>query len=103
MPPSVRAGLQPGLLDVLQSRAEEEGLNNIETLCRSWDDNWDDVPQCDIAVASRSTMVNDMEDALNKLNAKARRHVYTTHTVDRHFIASDIMDCIGRRAVDFPN
>ena len=48
-------------------------------------------------------MVNDIEDALAKLNAKARRHVYTTHTVDRHFIASDIMSCIGRTVVGFTN
>ena len=92
-----------GMLDVMLRRAGEQGLDNVECICRSWDDNWDDVPQCDIVVASRSTMVNDIEDAMRKLSAKARRYVYSTFTVDRHFIAADIMDCIGRRPVGFPN
>jgi precorrin-6B methylase 2 len=90
------------MLDVMRHQAEEQRLDNVEYIRHSWDDNWDDVPQCDIAVASRSTMVNDLEDALRKLNAKAKRYVYSTHAVDRHFVAADIMDCIGRSAVGFP-
>ena len=92
-----------GMLDVLQQRAAARGISNVQCIQRSWDDGWDDVPVCDLVVASRSTMVSDLEDALKKLSAKAQRYVYTTHTVDRHFIVGDIMECLGRSTVGFPN
>ncbi len=92
-----------GMLAVLRQRAEAEGANHIQYLQRSWDDDWSDVPVCDIVVASRSTMVGDMEAALRKLSAKARREVYTTHVVEPHFVAECVMQCLGRKAVGFPN
>lgn len=61
------------------------------------------MPACDICVASRSTMVNDIEDAVSKLNAKARKAVYLTMIVDKDFISQDILRYIGRDSVGFPN
>ena len=92
-----------GMLDALEKRAAAEALNNVQTIQRSWDDDWSDVPQCDIAVASRATMVEDLEDALRKISSKARRAVYTTFTVDAHFINPQVAECLGRKAVGFPN
>lgn len=73
-----------GMLDKLLLNAEHYDTHNIKTLCKDWDESWADVPQCDVVVASRSTLVEDMEDALMKLEAHAKRHVYLTYpaTID---------------------
>ena len=92
-----------GMLDVVQQRSEQLGLKHVECLLKSWDDNWNDVPECDIVVSSRSSMVNDIEDALAKLNAKAKKAVYMTMTVDKDFIDREILSYIGRDQVGFPS
>ena len=91
-----------GMLDVLQQRALDLRINNIKPLLRAWEDNWDDIPPCDICVSSRSSMVGDLQAALNKLNAKARKAVYMTMTVDKDFIDRDVLRYIGRDGIGFP-
>lgn len=71
----------PRMLERFAHHAQERGLSGASTVLRSWYEDWDDVPVCDIAVASRSTAVMDMADALRKLNAKARKRVYLTSLV----------------------
>lgn len=68
-----------GMLDALEDGARARGLTNVSCILRAWDDPWDGVPVCDLVVASRSTHVMDMEAALGKLDAHARRRVYLTH------------------------
>lgn len=92
-----------GMLNVANRRAEKMGLDNVTMISRAWDDNWDDIPECDIVVASRSTLVADMRSALIKLNAKAKMRVYTTHTVNSHFIDPRIIKVIGRNDAGLPN
>lgn len=92
-----------GMLDVLQKRAVDLGIKNITPLLRAWEDNWNDIPQCDICVSSRSSMVNDLQAALDKLNSKARKAVYMTMTVDKDFIDRDVLRYIGRDGAGFPN
>jgi hypothetical protein len=60
------------------------------------------VPVCDIAVASRATMVDDLEDAIKKISSKAKR-VYATFTVDRHFLDPEVVAVVERRPLGFPN
>jgi len=67
-----------------------------------WEESWDDIPQCDICVSSRSSMVADLEPALAKLNAKAKKAVYMTMTVDKDFIHREILTAIGRDGIGFP-
>ena len=92
-----------GMLNVLERRAREEYLNNVQTILKSWDDDWSDVPQCDIVVASRATMVGDIEKALRKISSKAKKAVYTTFTVDKHFIDPTVAECLNKKTVGFPN
>lgn len=44
-----------GMLEAMRQLATERGITNIKPLRKSWDEDWSDVPVCDIAVASRST------------------------------------------------
>lgn len=84
------------MLDEMQAQAAVRSLNNVEALHLAWEDDWSDVPECDIVVASRSTTPIDIASALSKLHAKARKRVYLTHLVGGRFIDPDILSTIGR-------
>lgn len=86
----------PRMLELLVANAEAAGLANVRPILRAWEDDWSDVPECDLVVASRSTLVLDMEDALLRLNAKARRRVYLTSRVGGTFVDVAACAAIGR-------
>ncbi|HDR0619728.1 class I SAM-dependent methyltransferase [Pasteurella multocida] len=91
------------MLSVLQQRATKLGFEHVQAIQKSWDESWEEVPVCDICVSSRSSMVADLDDAIDKLNAKAKKAVYMTMIVEKDFIARDILQYIGRDSVGFPN
>lgn len=91
------------MLEVARRRADEAKIANATFIQREWGAAWDDVPVCDIVVASRSTLVADMGNALRKLNAKARMRVYTTHAVQSHFIDERILNALNRQDDGLPN
>lgn len=76
----------PAMLDQLRQNALAQGLDNIHAVHRAWEDDWSDIPVCDIAIASRSTLVPDMGAALRQLDAKARRQACLTYLVGGHHI-----------------
>lgn len=92
-----------GMLKVFSENARAAGAQNVITIQRAWEDNWDDVPVCDLAIASRSTAVMDMADALKKLDSKARRRVYLTNLVGGSFIDRGLLQAIGRDARPIPD
>ncbi|UCQ18541.1 class I SAM-dependent methyltransferase [Edwardsiella tarda] len=92
-----------GMLAVAAQRASHQGIENATLLRRAWEDPWDDIPRCDIAVASRSTLVDDLRPALAKLNQYARLAVYTTHPVSGSFVDGEILRAIGRPVRELPN
>lgn len=93
----------PAMLDIVANNVKTMKLNNVKAIQKSWEDNWDDIPACDICVSSRSSMVEDLESALNKINAKTKRTAYLTMTVEQDFITSDVLHCINRKSRGFPN
>ncbi|QEI06168.1 methyltransferase domain-containing protein [Pigmentiphaga aceris] len=92
-----------GMLAALRANANAAGLSNVDTIERAWDDDWRDVPECDIVVASRASLVVDIGDALARLHAKARQRVYVTHLVGGHFLDPAIQRAIGRRLPALPD
>lgn len=93
----------PAMLAALEANARELGLGNVVPLHRAWEDDWADVPACDIVVASRSTNVPDMAEALAKLDAKARRRAYLTHQVDRRQFDPGALEALGRKLLPPPD
>ncbi len=91
------------MLDVVQERAYACKIKNIFPILRAWEDDWHDIPVCDICLSSRSSMVGDLDDALNKLNQHAHKAVYVSMIVEKDFIASHILHAINRDSVGFPN
>lgn len=94
----------PKMLQAIEQSATEEGVENITTLNLAWEDSWESVPSCDIVIASRSTMVEDLADALTKLSNRAKKRVYTTFIVERNFITPDLLQVIDRDPnIGFPD
>lgn len=73
------ADFSPEMLKVLMEGAEEAGVaDRIHPIRLDWNEDWtlrDDLPVCDVAISSRSLIVDDLTDALKKLESVARRKV----------------------------
>ncbi|MFK3705874.1 class I SAM-dependent methyltransferase [Klebsiella sp. NPDC088457] len=93
----------PRMLEVAQKRAAQMNITHARWHCRAWEASWHDIPRCDIAVASRSTLVADLREAMEKLNRQARLRVYTTHLVSPTFMSPAIQRAIGRAVIELPN
>jgi ubiquinone/menaquinone biosynthesis C-methylase UbiE len=90
--PLARAGhelfavdFSPKMLEVLEYRAREEGLGNLRTALLDFNAPWEEWEavgaaenSVDIAIASRSTMVDDLDAAFEKLERVAREKVAVT-------------------------
>lgn len=87
------------MLAQLRDEAAGQGLANIDCVHRAWEDDWHDVPVCDIAIASRSTTVHDLGAAIDKLQRHARRRVYLSYLAGGHFLDHSLLDAL---AVDVP-
>lgn len=92
----------PKMLALLAEKAEVAGIDNIETILLSWEDDWSDVPVCDVALSSRSSMVSDLEAALDKLNSRAKKAVYMTMTMRQGYINREFLDLLEREYIGFP-
>jgi SAM-dependent methyltransferase len=92
-----------GMIDAFAENARARGAANATPILRAWEEAWDDVPVCDVVVASRSTQVADLEAALLKLHAYARRRVYLTHTVGGRFLDAWVYEAIGRNDEPLPD
>lgn len=86
----------PGMLRVLGELQQKKGITNITPVLKSWNDDWTDVPQADVVIASRSTLVDDVEDMIDKLNAKAKKRVVISATTRAHFFDDAVFKAIGR-------
>ncbi|MHB1046483.1 MAG: class I SAM-dependent methyltransferase [Thermoanaerobaculia bacterium] len=92
-----------GMLDAMTRHAAARGLGNVEPILRSLEDDWSDVPACDLVVASRSTLVRDMEDALARLDSKSKRRVCLTSLVGGRFVRADVLALLGRERPAYPD
>ncbi|MCH7344262.1 class I SAM-dependent methyltransferase [Pelomonas sp. CA6] len=85
-----------GMLEQLRLQAARTRQDSIETLHLAWEDDWRNVPLCDIAIASRSTLVEDLDAALAKLLHHARLRIYLTYLVGGHFMDPGVLALLGR-------
>lgn len=84
-----------GMLAALRKNADAQGTGNVDTLLRSWADDWTDVPICDVAIASRSVTATDLRDSLDKLSSHARLRACLTYLVGGSFVDPDILALAG--------
>ena len=93
----------PGMLRAFAEQAAARGLTSVTPILRAWNDDWSDVPVCDVVVASRSTAVPDLEAAVLKLDSKARQRVYMSYPADGDQPGDDVRRLIGRADAPAPD
>ncbi|RXJ97839.1 SAM-dependent methyltransferase [Arcobacter sp. CECT 8986] len=91
------------MLELLNENAKAQNITNITTINKSWYDNWDDIPNTDLVIASRSMEVKDMKEALVKLNTKANKKVVITYKKGGSFVSDEILDALGKNIIKKPD
>ncbi len=91
------------MLEELEAYAAREGITNIKTYHIGWDDDWSHLPQVDIAVASRSIEVQEIEKALQKISSQAKKASYLTYKTGGSFVDMEILDFIGKTIITKPD
>lgn len=86
------------MLESLRERAVAEGLHNITTYKMSWTDDWSVIgaKSHDVAIASRSMIVEDFAAAVRKLINVARERVYLSLAVDSGPKDQRLFQALGR-------
>lgn len=87
-----------GMLDLLRQRCRDAGITNITAIHGRWEDDWDHlgIGTYDVVIASRSIVVDDLRDALMKLDRAARKGVYISALVGDGPFDRRIFDAVGR-------
>jgi len=72
-----------GMLAAVNQHCKEKGVSNVKTILGSWEDDWAKlgIGNYDIAIASRSMVVDDLQSSILKLDAVARKRVYIVTAV----------------------
>ncbi|MDO5045570.1 class I SAM-dependent methyltransferase [Campylobacter sp.] len=91
------------MLEFTRSNAKALNLTNIKTAQKAFEDDWSDMPMCDIVFASRCLEVDDLSSALKKLISKAKKAVYITFKVGPSFVDEEILDVIKREVEPKPD
>lgn len=86
----------PQMLKFAKENALNSGAENVEFKLKSFDDDFSDIPACDIVIASRCLEVFNLKNILEKLFSKAKRRVYMTFKVGGSFVSDDILNILGR-------
>ncbi|MFA5354276.1 MAG: class I SAM-dependent methyltransferase [Thermodesulfovibrionales bacterium] len=86
------------MLEMLDDRCRKQGIGNIRTIKGGWEDDWDSlgVGTHDVAIASRSLIVNDLRTAMAKLNNAARERVILSSMVGDGPFDRRIYEAVGR-------
>ncbi len=92
----------PKMLEFARENAKAYGAKNIKFAQKAFEDDWSDVPACDLVFASRCLEVDDLKAALSKLLSKTKKSLYITFKVSGSFVDGDILDAIGREVEQKP-
>jgi SAM-dependent methyltransferase len=87
------------MLALLEKRRQKQGINNIDIVKGRWEDDWDElgIGIHDVAVASRSLVVEDLRGAIVKLQHHTRRRIYISTLVDDGPYDRRVVEAVGRR------
>ncbi len=86
------------MIDILAKRCRDESVTNVLPRILDWQDDWDaaGIETHDVAIASRSLVVEDLRGAVLKLAAKARHKVIISSLVGDGPFDRKIFKAIGR-------
>ena len=93
----------PKMLEFARENAQIYGAKNAKFAQKAFEDDWSDVPACDVVFASRCLEVDDLKTALKKLLSKTKKSLYITFKVGGSFVDGEILDAIGREVEQKPD
>lgn len=87
-----------GMLDTLNELAQAENTLNIKTICCAWEDDWTEknIQPHDIAIASRSMGVKELEPAIRKIDAFATGYVFLSDRIGSTPFEEGAFRALGR-------
>lgn len=94
----VAVDFSDGMLGELRQAVAEAGVEErFSIFRRAWQESWDGIPQADVAISSRSLTTHDIQDAVAKLESKAKsRVVVTTACGEVPWIDARVERALGR-------
>jgi len=95
----------PVMIDLLSARCRDAGIANVAPRVASWEDDWRalGLSTHDIAIASRSLAVDDLQAALTKLNSFARKRVCISCPVGSGPFDRRVFEAVGRECKPSPD
>ncbi|EMG30866.1 class I SAM-dependent methyltransferase [Campylobacter showae] len=93
----------PRMLEFARENAQTYGAKNAKFAQKAFEDDWSDVPECDVVFASRCLEVDDLKAALSKLLSKTKKALYITFKVGGSFVDEDVLGAIGRKVEQKPD
>jgi SAM-dependent methyltransferase len=86
------------MLALLEKRRQKQGITNIDIVKGRWEEDWDKlgIGVHDVAIASRSLVVEDLRGAVLKLQRHAARQIYISTLVDDGPRDRRIVEAAGR-------
>lgn len=89
----------PVMLEALEKEVKKKGMEDrIHLFHMNWNEDWSsfDIPVCDVAISSRSMIVENLSEAIKKLSSKAKKqvHISSGTAVSTH-INTRLADAIG--------
>ncbi|MGQ9499533.1 MAG: class I SAM-dependent methyltransferase [Dissulfurimicrobium sp.] len=93
------------MIDILKRECACLGIKNITAIKASWEDDWNaiGIQPHDVAIASRSIIVDDLEAALLKLDSIATKQVYISAPVGDGPFDRRFFDAVGRQFPERPD
>ncbi|THB70933.1 MAG: methyltransferase domain-containing protein [Desulfobulbaceae bacterium] len=87
-----------GMIEELDSVCNQLNIANIKSVCCAWEDHWPDygITPHDIAIASRSMNIAQLERGIEKLIAHATEMVIISDRIDPSPFDPDAFQAIGR-------
>ena len=85
----------PKMLEFARENAKAYGAKNVKFAQKAFEDDWSDVPECDLVFASRCLEVDDLKPVLLKLLSKTKKALYITFKVGS-FVDERILQALGR-------
>ncbi|MGI9536692.1 MAG: class I SAM-dependent methyltransferase [Desulfocapsaceae bacterium] len=87
-----------GMLELLNERAEQKGIDNIRTVHCGWEDDWSefDIGPHSLVIASRSMNIPDLAGALQKLGRYATSTIHVAERIAPSPFDPDAFAALGR-------
>lgn len=93
------------MLQTLKDAAAKRDITNVTTVQASWQDNWQEkgITPHDIGIASRSLNVEDLTDAILKLNKFSDKYVFLSDRISPTPFDPKVFEAVGRKFESGPD